>query len=327
MILRTAASILAVLAGLALSAPCSAQDSSAAWSNAGRLNFDAVSKDPDAYTGKTYVVSARICGVMIRKDGKRAKALQYGARMAYSGMPLVTGSLPLVLDDWYASRAKTPEGRAQVRDLAKFDESMCDVLSMGRDELLLVKVGQFSDTFEPYLSLVDLKDASSSPTRRRSSASPPPAPKAASTPKPASKSAVLAKAEGGVEFSGYFLAHTLAVRANRPDAFKALATALASLKEKLEVEDASGGIVVTKRRKRLLLGLQRQIVAAVESRPHGMSSISLKIVHSEIGGLNGWQPVEDEGYIEKNDKEILQSITQALTNAGLVLETGQWRVN
>jgi hypothetical protein len=323
--IRVLVAILVSLVAFFFSDAGFAQNANADWSKAERLDFTAVTRDPDAFTGKTFAVNATICGVRILKDGKRGKAVQYGARMAYSGMPLVTGSLPLVLDDWYATRSKSPEGRAQIRNLVKLDENTCSPLFAGQGMSLLVSVGQFSDTFEPYLSLIDLRDARSTSRASLPSSTVAPAPKTMPVEKPASKRTALLKAESDVQFSKYFRTYTLSARAKREDTFAAMAIALESLKEKAELSDAAKGVIITKPKKRFLLGLQRQMVTLIEAGDSGKSLISMKIIHSESGGVGGWQPVADEAYIERNDKQILESVAQALTNAGVPLETGRWQ--
>jgi hypothetical protein len=310
------------------SAAANAQSSKADWASPRLANFDAVTDNPEPFTGKAFVVNASICEVRISDKGKRARAIQ--VRPAAFGMREITGSLPIVFDDWYRARAGTADGRAQIRDMAQHG-FMCDALLSTPPQDLLVTVGQFSDTFQPYLGLVDMMEPGTRAARSPAYPSPSarPAPQSLPLPlpsvKPRSKSAALAKTESLVEFSPYYRARTLSVRAEKGAVMAAIASALAGLKEDIAINDQASGVIVTRHKKRLLAGVRHQIAVAVEPGAGGKSVISLKIVHSQAGGAAGYEPVRDERWVERNDRPILEAVTKALANAGVPVESNAWQ--
>jgi len=273
-------------------------------------------QDPDPYTGRIYVVSGRICDVRIGPDRKAARVSS------------ATGGLPLVFDKWYASNAGSADGRARIRELSKYDS--CFTGARSGEKRILARLMQFNDTFEAYLELIDLKDA---PTVRENTGevtlkpreviqqAPHQSARSLSAPRqlPPTRSPALARIEIGIPFAKQYEEHTVRVTSEPSEVFAAVKTAVLGLRETIHAQDVQAGTIITARKKHRFMGTPRQILVAVEPSDTGQSSLSIKVVYSFNDLSGNLIPVEDQKWINRNDAQIIDAITEELRRRGIAV--------
>jgi TPR repeat protein len=138
------------------------------WTSAAVVPLGKIFADPDAYLGKSFRFYGSIGEVMIREDRKyfkfqemhQTKSGQSGQFTGWDDWFKMTQggpSVTVLFDAWYKTNSQTAEGRKEIRGLANLESVPAGAL--GPKFFILATVQQYSDTFQPYLSLVAVQAA------------------------------------------------------------------------------------------------------------------------------------------------------------------------
>lgn len=175
-------------------------DTAALWKSASSVDLAQIIQEPDKYNKKTYKFYGTIGDVRVSEQRKQFtfeqlkpvdKNFAQGKSFSWNQwMDLTQGGakLEVIWTDWYKRVSDMPDGRAKIRLLTSINTPT--VGNLGPKFFIIAEVREYSDTFQPYLELLDVlpeDQANSASSPARSSG-------ASSTTRPAPKGSPLSEA-------------------------------------------------------------------------------------------------------------------------------------
>jgi hypothetical protein len=113
------------------------------------FSIDEVNAHPDKYVGKT---SRFIGGIGGTQMAEKTKAFGVAANLMAA---MENKKIAVVFTEFYDKASKSTEGRNKIRTLANLSGNMP---GQGPAYTLIATVQEFSDTFQPYLDLLDFRE-------------------------------------------------------------------------------------------------------------------------------------------------------------------------
>src|ERR1017187_2323955 len=113
------------------------------------FSIDEVNAHPDKYVGKTFRLIGGIGGTQM---AEKTKAFGFAANLMAA---MDNKKIAVVFTEFYNKASKSTEGRNKIRTLANLSGNMP---GQGPAYTLIATVQEFSDTFQPYLDLLDFRE-------------------------------------------------------------------------------------------------------------------------------------------------------------------------